>query len=98
MKTWEIYHYTYGNVCSDDWFGKESRYRNIGYVTDTEENVKEFVNKLNTQNHTYHACKEPRDEFDEDYEDEDYYDYKELRVNTIEELEDWCKRSRYLKE
>ena len=32
MKTWEIYHFTYGDVCDDSYYGKEGKHRTIGFV------------------------------------------------------------------
>jgi len=87
MKTWEIYRYTYRDVCGDSYFGKESRHRTIGFVTDTEDNVKSLVDKLNINNHSYYAKNEPEYEYDEDYLDEDYISYRELKISTLEEIE-----------
>ena len=87
MKTWEIYRYTYKDVCSDSWFVKEGRYRTIGFVTDTEDNVKSLVDKLNVSNKSYYGKEKPEDEFDRDYCDKDYISYAELKINTLEEIE-----------
>lgn len=90
MKMWEIYHYIYENVCSDSYFGKRGNYITIGFLTDTEDNVKALVDKLNKNNHSYHAKSEPEDVYDEDYDNEDYIDYRELKFSTIEEIEKRC--------
>ena len=87
MKTWEIYHYTYGDVCGDSWYEKESKFVTIGFVTDTEDNVKSLVERLNEKNRSYYAKDCLEDEWDCDYEDEDYISYKELKVNTLDEIE-----------
>lgn len=87
MKTWEIYHYNYGDVCSDSYFGKTSRCITMGFVTDTEDNVKSLVNKLNLKNHSYYAQDEPENAYDEDYADEDYISYREVRISTLEKIE-----------
>lgn len=86
MKTWEIYHYIYRDVCGDSYYGKQSKYKTIGFVTDSEDNVKALVDRLNAINHSYYE-REPYDECDENYEDEDYIAYKELKISTIEEIE-----------
>ena len=87
MKTWEIFHYTYGDICGDSWYGKRGSHRTIGFITDTEDNIKTLVNKLNENNRSYYAKNEPEDEFDNDYCDEDYISYAELRVSTVKEIE-----------
>ena len=87
MKTWGIYNYIYENVCSDSFFGKERRYRTIGFVTDTEDNVKSLVDKLNVKNKSYYGKEKPEDEFDRDYCDENYITYVELKIDTLEEIE-----------
>ena len=87
MKTWEIYHFKYGNICPDDYYGKETRRETIGFVTDTEENVKSLVEKLNKKNRSYYAKDCPEEEWDRYCEDEDYISYTELKINTLEEIE-----------
>ena len=87
MKTWEIYRYTYGDVCGDSYYGKSSKYETIGFVTDTEENVKSLVEKLNQKNRSYYAKDEPEDEWDDDFLDEDYISYIEFHTTTIKEIE-----------
>lgn len=87
MKTWEIYRYTYGNVCGDSYYGKSSKRETIGFVTDTEENVKSLVEKLNQKNRSYYAKDEPEDEWDDDFLDEDYISYIEFHTTTIKEIE-----------
>ena len=89
MKTWEIYHYTYQDVCGDSYYGKQGSYKTIGFVTDSEDNVKALVAKLNTINQSYFE-REPYNGWDEDYEDEDYIAYEELKISTIEEIESRC--------
>ena len=85
MKIYEIYHYTYKDVCGDSYYGKQGKCRTIGFVQDSEERVKASVDRLNEINHSYHE-REPYDEWDEDYEDEDYIAYKEIKISSIEEL------------
>ena len=92
MKIWEIYHYTYGNIVDDTYFGKKSSFRTIGFVTDTEDNIKSLINKLNEYNHSYYAKNEPKDEYDEDFVDEDYISYKEVKIETLEEIENRFKQ------
>lgn len=87
MKTWEIYHYTFGDVCGDCYYGKSSKYKTIGFVTDTEENVKSLVEKLNQKNCSYYEKDEPEDEWDYDFLDEDYISYIEFHTTTIKEIE-----------
>lgn len=87
MKTWEIYHYTYTNAGYDPWYGKRSNHTTIGYVTDTEDNVKSFVEKLNERNRSYYGKEEPEDEYDDDFDESDYISYVEVKINTFEELE-----------
>lgn len=86
MKIWEIYHYIYGDVCSDSYYGKEGKHKTIGYVVDTESNVKSLVDKLNAENHSYYAENVPEDEWDADSVNEDYISYKELKIETLEEI------------
>ena len=87
MKIWEIYRHTYGPICSDSYFGKESRHITIGFVQDTEDNIKSLVDKLNLKNHSYYAKNEPEYEGDEAYLDEDYISYTELKISTLKEIE-----------
>lgn len=87
MKTWEIYRYTYGDVCSDPWFGKASESTHIGFVIDTEENVKAAVSRLNEKYHSHFPLNEPSDEFDDDYLDANYIAYKEVKTTTLTEIE-----------
>ncbi len=92
MKTWEIYRHIYGDVCSDSYFRKESKHITIGFATDTEDNIKSLVNKLNKYNHSYYMKDEPENEWDENYVDEDYISYKELKIETLEEIENRCRQ------
>lgn len=87
MKTFEIYHYTYRDVCGDSYYGKESKCRTMGFVTDTEENVKSLVDKLNLNNHSFYGKDEPEDEYDDDFCDQDYISYRELEISSIKEIE-----------
>ena len=100
MKIWEIYHYTYNNVCDDEWYGKTGKHKTLGFVTDSEENVKALVDKLNEKNHSYYEQPKPDNEYDEDgfwlgddYLNEDYIAYKELTISTFEEIE---RRSKFM--
>ena len=78
MKTYEIYHYIYEDINNDPYYGKGSTRKIIGYVIDTEENVKRLVEKLNDRNHSYYS---------EDGEDENYIFYREIAttITTIEQ-------------
>lgn len=88
---YEIYRYIYANRCDDSYYGKQTTKRIIGYVSDTEENVKNLVDKLNQLNHSYHALKlsaqEMEDYCGDDYMDEDYISYKEVKISTMEDIE-----------
>lgn len=83
MKTYEIYHYIYEDINNDPYYGKGSTRKIIGYVIDTEENVKRLVEKLNDRNHSYYS---------EDGEDENYIFYREIAttITTIEEIDKRC--------
>ena len=86
MKVWEIYNYIYGDVCSDTWFGKESKHYTIGFVIDTEENVKSLVEELNANRNSYYSKREPADEWDTDFEDANYIAYTEVKFSTYNEI------------
>lgn len=85
MKMWRIFHYTYGD--DSDCYGKESKCTIIGFVMDTEDNVKSLVNKLNERNHSYYRKDKPENEYDYNFMDEDYISYAELKISTLEEIE-----------
>ena len=87
MKTWEIYRYIYGNAYEDPYCEKSSKHEIIGFVTDTEENVKSLVERLNQKNNSYYAKDEPEDEWDVDYLDENYITYVEFHTTTVKEIE-----------
>ena len=91
MKIWEVYRYVYGDVCGDSYFGKRVSHKIIGFVSDTEDNVKCLVAKLNEKNHSYYAKNGPEYKYDENYMDEDYITYRELKIETIEEIKNRCK-------
>lgn len=82
MKLYEVYHYTYGDVCNDPYFGKIRKHNTIGIFCDTEKNIKAFVDELNSSNHSYYAKKNPKDECDED---EDYFSYFEVKPVSVNE-------------
>lgn len=89
MKTYEIYNYIYEDVCSDTWYGKTSRIEHIGFVTDTEENVKSLVDEINAKRwNTRFPKNEPENEWDRDFEDANYIAYREfgVRVSTFDEI------------
>lgn len=92
IKTYEIYHYIYGDICSDSWFGKSSRYTTIGFVIDTESNVKSLVDSLNTERNSRYPKSEPEDEYDRDYEDADYFAYHEVKISSFAEVRDRATR------
>lgn len=79
-KLYEVYHYVYGYLCADLFCGKESKTTTIGIFTDTEENIKSFVEKMNTDNH----CS-VKNEYDEDFLDENYFSYREIKPVSVEE-------------
>lgn len=78
-KIYEIVRHVYGDICPDSYYGKSLVETTIAHVQDTEENVKDAVDKLNQKNHSYWA-REPEDEFDSDCVDEDYYFFREHEV------------------
>lgn len=84
MKTYEIYHYIYEDINNDPYYGKGSTRKIIGYVIDTEENVRKLVDKLNDRNNSYYS--------EDDEEDEDYISYREITatITTIEEIDKRC--------
>ena len=84
-KMFNIIHYTYGDTCGDDFYGKESRYLSIDVVYSTEQKVKIAVELLNKANHSFYRH-DPVDEWDDDYEDEDYYYYEEIKPVTALEV------------
>ena len=87
MKTYEIYNYIYGDVCGDTWYGKDSKCIHIGFVTDTEENVKSLVDEINDKRwKTCYPKNEPEDEWDRDYDDANYIAYREVRISTFDEV------------
>ena len=87
MNTYEIYNYIYEDVCSDTFFGKTSRHEHIGFVTDTEENVKSLVDEINTtRRNTHYPKNEPENEWDRDYDNANYIAYREVRISTFDEI------------
>lgn len=76
-----IIHYTYSDVCGDDYYGKEGRCVSSDLVFSTEQQVKKAVSLLNKLNRSYY-CHEPEDEFDRDCMDEDYFYYKKVEPTT----------------
>ena len=77
---YEVYHYVYGYLCTDLFSGKESRTTTIGFFTDTEENIKAFVEKMNADNH----CS-VKEEYYEDFLDENYFSYREIKPVSVKE-------------
>ena len=49
---YEVYHYIYGDICPDSYYGKEAKRVTIGIFCDTERRIKSFVDKLNEENHS----------------------------------------------
>lgn len=86
MKIWEIYNYTYRDVCSDSYCGKEANCYTIGFVVGTEENVKSFVDELNEKHNSYWPKDVPADEWDPDFEDADYIAYSEVLIATFDDI------------
>lgn len=72
-KTYEIYHYKYSE---DSHHRKEVKCETVGYVVDTEENVRTLVEKLNIKNNSQYSTSYS-----------DYYAFIELEISSIEELE-----------
>lgn len=85
MKMWSIFHYTYGDDAEG--YGKECKTKIIGFIMETENNIKSLVDKLNERNHSYYRKDKPEDEYDFNFMDEDYISYEELKFNTLEEIE-----------
>ena len=91
---YEVYHYIYGDICPDSYYGKEAKRVTIGIFCDTERRIKSFVDKLNEENHSYYAREMPEDEYDCDFVDEDYYSLpskkqKEKKQDYIDKLSSW---------
>lgn len=80
-----IIHYTYSDVCGDDYYGKEGRCRSADLVFSTEEQVEKAVSLLNKLNRSYYET-EPLDEFDRSWMDEDYFYYKKVEPTTPMEV------------
>ena len=80
---YEVYHYIYGDICPDSYYGKEAKRVTIGIFCDTERRIKSFVDKLNEENHSYYAREMPEDEYDCDFVDEDYYSYCEIKPTSV---------------
>lgn len=76
-----IVHYTYSDVCGDDYYGKKGRVISADLVFSTEKQVEKAVSLLNKLNGSYRA-REPEDEWDRDYMDEDYFYYKKVEPTT----------------
>lgn len=80
---YEVYHYIYGDICPDSYYGKDAKNITVGIFCDTERRIKSFVDKLNEKNHSYYARKKPEDEYDYDFVDEDYYSYREIKPISV---------------
>lgn len=81
-KMYEVYHYIYGDVCSDSFYGKSRKKETVGIYNDTEDNIKTFVAILNNINHSYYPEEDPEHEDDLNA---DYYAYKEIKPMTVYE-------------
>lgn len=89
MKTWEIYNYIYEDVCGDSWYGKDVKLVTIGFVIDTEDNVKALVDEINAKRRSRYPRAKPEDEWDRDFEDADYIAYAEygnVKISTFDEI------------
>jgi hypothetical protein len=95
MRTFEIYNYIYENVCDDSWYGKESKEFTIGFVMDTEENVKSLVDEINEKRGSVYSH-EPESEWDDDCDNENYIAYREVMIDTFDGIRDShrCRPSR----
>lgn len=80
-----IVHYTYSDVCGDDYYGKEGRCISSDLVFCTERQVEKAVSLLNKLNNSYRS-REPMDECDIDCVDEDYFYYKKVEPTTPMEV------------
>lgn len=86
MEMWEIYNYTYGDVCSDSWFGKEGKHYHIGFINGTEDDVKSLVAELNANRNSYWPKREPEDDYDYDFEDANYIAYSKVKISSLDEI------------
>ena len=76
-KLFQITHVVYEDVCGDSYYGKD--FKNTSYtVYDTEQKVSIAVELLNKANMSYYG-REPEDELDFYYDNQDYYCYKEVK-------------------
>lgn len=82
-KTFEIYNFIYEDVCSDSWYGKDGTYHTIGFVMDTEENVKSLVDEINAKRGSRYPH-EPEDEWDRDFDDANYIAYREVKTDSFD--------------
>ena len=86
MSTYEIYHYIYGDVCDDAYYGKSSVCHHIGFVVATEDEVKSLVNEINAKRRCIFPKSKPSYEFDRDYNDADYITYRIVKISTFDEI------------
>ena len=84
QNAYQIYHRKYGDICGDSWYGKHATITNLAIVYGEESEVKDIVDDLNKANNSYYAEEEPVDEYDDDFCDEDYYSYEEVKFVTPE--------------
>ena len=85
MNTFEIYNYIYEDVCGDSWYGKSGTFYHIGFVMDTEENVKALVNEINAKRGSRYPHK-PESEWDRDCDDANYVAYRVVRTASFDEI------------
>ena len=90
---YEIYNFVYEDVCSDSWYGKDGKEYHIGFVSDTEENVKALVDEINANRGSIYPH-DPEDEYDYDCDDANYIAYHKVFVSSFDKIkENWrCKR------
>ena len=96
LNGYKITHVTYKDICDDFWYGKSRDIDVIDFVMAEESEVKALVDELNEKNNSFYARKEPDDEYDDDYMDEDYYRYDPVIFLNIGAFREEYKR--YLKE
>lgn len=90
---YEIYNFVYEDVCDDSWYGKDGKEYSIGFVSDTEENVKALVDEINANRGSFYPH-EPEDEYDHDFDDANYIAYRKVFAVSFDKIKgNWrCKR------
>lgn len=88
-KMYEIKRITFGDVCSDSWYGKELRTHQSYVVFEEESDVVNLVDELNKKNHsTFPVTDDEIRELRERYDNEQDAEEKEYIKYEIEDLFD----------